>query len=138
MASIAKARIQVERRLAVISGRPPKSRVIRSDQSLARLPILLWHTRRRHGMSISSMAVSIGMRPARLADFEAGNRLPKRSQLEGLAQLMGIDFAALMILWIAARTDRLFLRGSPTVSSLHRSVLNRIEGEADLRPRGAK
>jgi len=137
MGILSRARVGSEPGAVVNTLRPSGSRV-RSSGRFARLPALIWHARRRVGMNLTEMACAVGVRPGRIHDFEAGERLLKTTQLERLAKVMGLDVRALLCLQIAVRVDRVFRQGARSVEGLHRHIVNLIENQADFGSRETK
>ncbi len=117
--------------LAVISGRPPRSRALRSDRQLSRFRSFLWIERRRRGWSTAQMAQRLGIRPARLADWESGKRCPSEAQLPAVAAALGMNVEGLRFLRAASEIERrIFNRGAASIEEIHGRVVAFLESLA--------
>ncbi len=138
MATQPKMRSDQARRLKRISGRPPRDRSIRSEGQYSTFHALIRHGRNRLGATTTELAQMIGTGAGRVYDWESGLRFPQRKHLAGLSDAIDVELTGLILFRIAARADRVFRRGAPSLDALHRAIVVLIEGEADLRPRGSR
>ncbi|MFB3817348.1 MAG: helix-turn-helix domain-containing protein [Candidatus Methylomirabilales bacterium] len=110
-----------------------------SDQRFATLPALIFLTRRsRLGLNATQFGRLLGVSGSRVADFEAGRRMPNPRHLAKLAELVGVSAEAVRTLAISALVEQILRRGASSLERLHERVVRGIESLADLRPLGQK
>ena len=119
--------------LKLVLGRPRKNVMYRTDQRLARLPSLIFFTRKRLGLNLTDFGKLIGASAGRVAEFEAGRRMPNPAHMVKLAELMDLSPEALRTLSIAVVVDAIFRSGTPTKERMQERVVNAVESQADLR-----
>jgi transcriptional regulator with XRE-family HTH domain len=130
---MAKAKDQT--RMRVITGRVPRSRVIRSEKSFSRIASFLWTARGQAGLTLMGLAQLLGVSASRLQYWESADRLPKLGDLARVSEALKVDPEGLFLLRLAAQVDREFRRGSPSIEELHRRVLFIVQTQAEAKLR---